>query len=248
MKGNNTKMIEHEAIIKRILFEDNHILVVHKLPGEISQRDKSGDRSLPDLLKSYIKDKYNKPGDVFLGVVHRIDRPVGGVMVFARTSKALSRLNEAIRNREFNKYYLALTLNKPKNIKGELKHLLVKNQKLNKSYVAKENNPNAKEARLLYEHLGSSDRYHLLKIDLLTGRHHQIRVQLAAENCIIKGDLKYNAPRSNPDGNISLFSWKLNFPHPISKERLSFYAPIPEIEPWKSLKKFIKLHISSVSI
>lgn len=239
MKGSNTKMIEHEELSKRILFEDNHILVIHKLAGEISQRDKTGDRSLPDLLKSYIKDKYNKPGDVFLGVVHRIDRPVGGVMVFARTSKALSRLNDSIRNRDFNKYYLALTLNKPQNSKGELIHLLVKNQKLNKSFIAKENSPNAKEARLLYEHLGSSDRYHLLKIDLLTGRHHQIRVQLAAEGCIIKGDLKYNAPRSNPDGNISLFSWELNFPHPISKERLSFHAPIPEIEPWKSLKKYI---------
>lgn len=225
------------SIADRILFEDNHIIVIQKLPGEISQGDKTGDPSIPDLLKAYIKTKYNKPGNVFLGVVHRIDRPVGGVMVFARTSKALSRLNDAVRTGKFQKTYLAVTYATPPEPEGQLKHLLAKNQKLNKSFVTDSKDKFAKEAILNYKHIASSDRYHLIEVDLLTGRHHQIRVQLASVGCIIKGDLKYGAPRSNPDGSISLMAWKLDLIHPVSKEKMQFTAKFPKDEPWKSLSK-----------
>ncbi|MBN2729926.1 MAG: RluA family pseudouridine synthase [Bacteroidales bacterium] len=225
------------SIADRILFEDNHIIVFQKLPGEISQGDKTGDLSLPDLLKTYIKNKYNKPGNVFLGVVHRIDRPVGGVMVFARTSKALGRLNESVRNGDFRKTYLAVTYKAPEQTEGEIRQYLVKNQKLNKSFLSNEKDAQAKEAILKYKLLASSDRYHLIEVDLLTGRHHQIRVQLASMGCIIKGDLKYNAPRSNPDGSISLYAYKLDLVHPVSKEKMQFTAKLPKEEPWLSLSK-----------
>lgn len=232
-------MKNSSPIEKRILYEDNHIIVVQKLPGEISQGDKTGDPSIPDLLKLYLKKKYNKPGNVFLGVVHRIDRPVGGVMVFARTSKALSRLNDAVRTGKFQKTYLAITHGAPPEPEGQLKHYLAKNQKLNKSFVTDSKNKFAKEAILNYRHIASSNHYHLIEVNLLTGRHHQIRVQLAASGCIIKGDLKYNAPHSNPDGSISLIAWKLKFEHPISKEMMEFTAKLPDEEPWKSLGKYL---------
>ncbi len=233
-------MKNSSPITERILFEDNHIIVVQKMPGEISQGDKTGDPSIPDLLKLHLKKKYNKPGNVFLGVVQRIYRPVGGVMVFARTSKALSRLNDAVRTGKFNKTYLAVTHGVPPESEGQLKHLLAKNQKLNKSFVSDSNDKFAKEAILNYRHIASSDRYHLIEVDLLTGRHHQIRVQLAASGCIIKGDLKYNAPRSNPDGSISLMAWKLEFEHPVSKEMMEFRAKLPDEEPWQTLGEELK--------
>jgi len=230
-------MKNSSPISERILFEDNHIIVIQKLPGEISQGDKTGDLCIPDLLKLYLKEKYHKPGNVFLGVVHRIDRPVGGAMVFARTSKALSRLNEAVRTGDFQKTYLAVTHGAPPQSEGEIRQFLVKNEKLNKSFVSESNDKFAKEAILKYKHVASSDRYNLLEVDLLTGRHHQIRVQLASMGCIIKGDLKYGAPRSNPDGSISLIAWKLEFKHPVSKEMMEFRAKLPDEEPWRSLGK-----------
>ncbi|PKP01909.1 MAG: RNA pseudouridine synthase [Bacteroidetes bacterium HGW-Bacteroidetes-6] len=223
----------------RILFEDNHILVVQKLPGEMSQGDKTGDTPLPDLLKLYLKEKYNKPGAVFLGVVHRLDRPVGGVMVFARTSKALERLNEAFREGKSRKTYLAVTTGKPSPESGELRNLLTRNEKLNKSFIADAPSAFTKEAILNYQWKGGSDRYSLIEIELLTGRHHQIRVQLAHMGCIIKGDLKYGAKRSNPDGSLSLLAWKLSFPHPVTKELLSFTAPLPNEQPWIELGKYL---------
>lgn len=233
-------MSEPNSIKSRILYEDNHVIVVMKLHGEISQGDKTGDATLPDALKAYIKEKYNKPGEVFLGVVHRLDRPVGGVMVFARTSKALERLNESFREGQARKTYLAITCAKPAPEAGELKNNLERNEKLNKSFIIDAPSKFSKEAILRYRYLGSSDRYSLVEVELLTGRHHQIRAQLAHIGCVIKGDLKYGAKRSNPDGNLSLLSWKLTFPHPTTKEMLSFEAPLPDVQPWIELSKFLK--------
>ncbi|MGD9494075.1 MAG: RluA family pseudouridine synthase [Bacteroidales bacterium] len=232
-------MSETNSIKSRILYEDNHVIVLQKLHGEISQGDKTGDLSLPDLLKAYIKEKYHKPGEVFLGVVHRLDRPVGGVMVFARTSKALERLNESFREGKARKTYLAVTCAKPAPEAAELKNNLERNEKLNKSFIVDTPSKFSKEAILRYRWLGSSDRYSLVEIELLTGRHHQIRAQLAHIGCIIKGDLKYGAKRSNPDGNLSLLSWKLTFPHPTTKEILSFTASLPDVQPWIELSKYI---------
>lgn len=205
----------------------------------MSQGDKTGDTPLPDLLKLYLKEKYKKPGDVFLGVVHRLDRPVGGVMVFARTSKALERLNEAFRAGTAHKTYLAVTTGNPTPESGELRNLLSRNEKLNKSFVTDIPSAHTKEAVLRYAFKGNSERYSLLEIELLTGRHHQIRAQLAHIGCIIKGDLKYGAKRSNPDGSLSLLAWKLSFPHPTTKEMLSFSAPLPDVQPWIELGKYI---------
>jgi 23S rRNA pseudouridine1911/1915/1917 synthase len=232
-------MTDPNSIKSRILYEDNHVIVIVKLHGEISQGDKTGDETLPDLLKAYIKEKYHKPGEVFLGVVHRLDRPVGGVMVFARTSKALERLNESFREGKARKTYLAVTCAKPEPEAAELKHNLERNEKLNRSFIVDAPSKFSKEAILRYSWLGSSNRYSLVEVELLTGRHHQIRAQLAHIGCVIKGDLKYGAKRSNPDGNLSLLSWKLTFPHPTTKEMLSFEAPLPEMQPWIELAKYL---------
>jgi 23S rRNA pseudouridine1911/1915/1917 synthase len=212
----------------KILYEDNHIIVVEKLPGEIVQGDKTGDLSLLDKIKNYLKIKYNKPGNVYLGLVHRLDRPVGGVIVYAKTSKAASRLSKLMQTDDVKKTYLAVTYNKPPLDNGTLIHYLYKNQKQNKSYVIDENSSQkiikqkkAKKAILTYKYLGSSNNYHLLEINLITGRHHQIRCQLASIGCIIKGDLKYGAPRSNKDGSISLWASKLEFKHPVRDEIMS---------------------------
>lgn len=205
----------------RVVYEDNHIIIVDKDSGEIVQGDKTGDTPLSDVVKDYIKEKYGKPGNVFLGVVHRLDRPVSGLVVFARTSKALSRLSEMFRNGEIHKTYWALTANRPPQEEGELTNWLVRNEKQNKSYAYDHEVPRSKKAILRYRLIGRTDNYNLLEINLLTGRHHQIRCQLATAGCPIRGDLKYGAKRSNRDGSISLMAKRVEFIHPVSKERIS---------------------------
>ena len=216
----------------QVVYEDNHIIIVYKESGEIVQGDKTGDEPLSERVKAYIKKKYAKPGDVFLGVVHRLDRPVSGLVVFARTSKALSRLNNMFRDGEVHKTYWALTKNLPPQEEGTLEHWLVRNEKQNKSYAYDREKPHAKRAVLKYRHIGSTDNYHLLEVLLLTGRHHQIRCQLSSMGCPIKGDLKYGAQRSNPDGSISLFARKVEFVHPVSKQPISVVSPLPNDPLW----------------
>ena len=219
----------------QVIYEDNHIIIVNKQSGEIVQGDKTGDTPLSDIVKAYLKEKYHKPGDVFLGVVHRLDRPVSGVVVFAKTSKALTRLNKMFSGGEVHKTYWAITKNAPKEVEGTLEHWLVRNEKQNKSYAYAKEKPRSKHAVLKYRLLGKTDNYHLIEIELLTGRHHQIRCQLAAMGCPIKGDLKYGAKRSNPDGSISLMSRKVEFVHPVSKETISVEAPVPNDNIWKTI-------------
>lgn len=221
----------------RVVYEDNHIIIVYKESGEIVQGDKTGDTPLSDIVKDYIKEKYQKPGNVFLGVVHRLDRPVSGLVVFARTSKALSRLNEMFRNGEVHKTYWAITKNMPAIEEGRLEHWLVRNEKQNKSYAYAKEKPGAKKAVLEYKMIGRTDNYSLLEVRLLTGRHHQIRCQLAAMGCPIKGDLKYGAQRSNPDGSISLLSHRVEFVHPVSKERIDVTSPVPSDNLWQDITK-----------
>lgn len=221
----------------RVVYEDNHIIIVYKESGEIVQGDKTGDTPLSDIVKDYIKEKYQKPGNVFLGVVHRLDRPVSGLVVFARTSKALSRLNEMFRTGEVHKTYWAITKNMPAIEEGRLEHWLVRNEKQNKSYAYTKEKPGAKKAVLEYKMIGRTDNYSLLEVRLLTGRHHQIRCQLAAMGCPIKGDLKYGAQRSNPDGSISLLSHRVEFVHPVSKERIDVISPVPADNLWQDITK-----------
>lgn len=221
----------------RVVYEDNHIIIVYKESGEIVQGDKTGDTPLSDIVKDYIKEKYQKPGNVFLGVVHRLDRPVSGLVVFARTSKALSRLNEMFRTGEVHKTYWAITKNMPAIEEGRLEHWLVRNEKQNKSYAYTKEKPGAKKAVLEYKMIGRTDNYSLLEVRLLTGRHHQIRCQLAAMGCPIKGDLKYGAQRSNPDGSISLLSHRVEFVHPVSKEHIDVTSPVPADNLWQDITK-----------
>ena len=219
----------------QVLYEDNHIIIVNKESGEIVQGDKTGDVPLSDIVKQYIKETHAKPGAVFLGVVHRLDRPVSGVVVFAKTSKALTRLNNMFRDGEIHKTYWALCSNRPEKIEGELDNWLVRNEKQNRSYVYDKEKPNAKRARLHYQVIGATDRYTLIEVHLMTGRHHQIRSQLAHIGCPIKGDLKYGAKRSNPDGSISLLARRVEFIHPVSKEKIIVEAPLPNDNIWKSI-------------
>lgn len=209
----------------QVVYEDNHIIVVNKAPGEIVQGDKTGDTPLSESVKTYLKEKYNKPGNVFCGVVHRIDRPVSGLVIFAKTSKALERLNQMLREGKIHKTYVALVEGHPENSEGTLKNFLVSNGRINKTFVAKETDPEAKEAILEYKVLEKFDRYSMLEINLLTGRKHQIRAQLAALGHPIKGDLKYGAKRSNPDGSISLQAQKIQFIHPVSHNQISLSLP-----------------------
>ncbi|TNE54266.1 MAG: RNA pseudouridine synthase [Bacteroidetes bacterium] len=225
--------MEQEKFEQRILWEDNHVLIVNKLPSELVQGDRTGDRILPDLIKAYLKEKYQKPGNVFCGVVHRLDRPTSGALVFARTSKALERLNKQFREKENKKIYWAIVEAAPAKRQGRLVHYLKKNEKQNKSYANNKPVAGGKEAILEYEHLLSSDHYHLLRIELETGRHHQIRCQLATIGCPIKGDLKYGAKRSNPDGSIHLHARELCIEHPTKKEVLCVKAPCPDEKLWK---------------
>ncbi len=219
----------------QVLYEDNHVIIVSKQAGEIVQGDKTGDTPLSETVKSYIKEKYAKPGAVFLGVVHRLDRPVSGVVVFARTSKALTRLNEMFRTQAVQKTYWALVQNEPREPEATLTHYLVRNEKQNKSYAYDHERPNAKKAVLDYKVIGHTDRYTLLEVHLQTGRHHQIRCQLAAIGCPIRGDLKYGAPRSNPDGSISLHARRIRFEHPVSHLLIDVVAPAPDEGPWKGM-------------
>ena len=225
-----------------VIYEDNHIIIVNKQSGEIVQGDKTGDRPLSDIVKDYIKEKYAKPGAVFLGVVHRLDRPVSGLVVFARTSKALTRLNKMFAEGEVHKTYWAIvksSRSEEHGVRSEwhtLEHWLVRNEKQNKSYAYDQERPHAKKAILKYRVIGHSDNYSLLEVHLMTGRHHQIRCQLAAMGCPIKGDLKYGAPRSNPDGSISLMSRRVEFIHPVSKETIIAEAPLPHDPLWQSFK------------
>ena len=210
----------------QILYEDNHLLALNKRSGQIVQGDKTGDEPLCDLLKAYIKERDGKPGNVFCGVVHRIDRPVSGVVLFAKTSKALSRMTVLIQQRQLKKIYWAITKNVPPQLSGSLADYLVRNEQLNKSFVTTADTAGAKLAQLDYRELAVSDGgYHLLEVDLHTGRHHQVRCQLAHMGCPIKGDLKYGAPRSNPDGSIALHARSVSFVHPVSKEPVTIVAP-----------------------
>ena len=222
----------NKSLSERILYEDNHLIVVNKLPSEIVQGDKTGDSPLSEDLKIFLKNKYNKPGNVFVGVVHRLDRPTSGVVMFAKTSKALSRLTVMIREREVKKTYWAIVKNSPKFPNGTLTHYLSRNPSKNKSFAGFEPKTGAKEAILSYKTLAKSKDYYLLEIDLKTGRHHQIRCQLSAINCPIKGDLKYGFPRSNPNASISLHARYLEFIHPVSKEEIKITADPPEDPLW----------------
>ncbi|MDT0607322.1 RluA family pseudouridine synthase [Croceitalea rosinachiae] len=233
-KSNHPK-IEHSTPSNlNIIYEDNHLIVVNKRPGDIVQGDKTGDIPLSEIVKEFLRIKYNKPGNVYLGVVHRLDRPTSGIVVFAKTSKALPRLNKLFSEGRTKKTYWAVVKNQPPKMGDSLIHWLVRNPKQNKSYAHKKEVPNSKKAILDYHIARQLDHYHLLEIDLKTGRHHQIRAQLTAIGCTIKGDLKYGADRSNKDGSIHLHSRNLSFEHPIKKELVSFIAPPPNDPIWNA--------------
>lgn len=219
----------------KVVYEDNHIIIVNKCSGEIVQGDKTGDKPLSDTVKEYIKQKYNKPGNVFLGVVHRLDRPVSGLVVFAKTSKALSRLNDMFRTGDVHKTYWAIVKRRDIAMEGTLTDWLTRNERQNKSYAHEREVPGAKKAVLKYKVRAVADNYMLIEVTLLTGRHHQIRCQLSHMGCPIKGDLKYGAPRSNPDGSISLLSRRVEFVHPVSKETIVAYADVPDDRLWHDL-------------
>ncbi|MDR1610268.1 MAG: RNA pseudouridine synthase [Candidatus Symbiothrix sp.] len=218
-----------------VIYEDNHLIAVNKTTSEIVQGDKTGDTPLSETVKQWLKDKYQKPGNVFVGVPHRLDRPVSGVTLFARTSKALERMNEMFRQGEVKKTYWAIVANQPPETEGELVHYLVRNEKQNKSYAYDKEKPDSKKAVLTYRLIAQSERYYLLEIDLKTGRHHQIRCQLAKIGCPVKGDLKYGFSRSNPNGGISLHARKVAFIHPVSKKEIEIVAPVPEEKIWEIL-------------
>jgi len=226
MKGNNTD------ISSRILYEDNHLIIVNKLPSEIVQGDRTGDTPLSEIVMNYVRVKYNKPGDAFLGVVHRLDRPVSGAIIFARTSKALARMNKILHDREIEKKYWAIVKDSPPEAESLLVNYLKKNEEKNKSFASNTQVTGSLRAELRYKLLAKSDQYSLLEIELMTGRHHQIRVQLANIGCPIKGDLKYGYPRSNPDASISLHSRSLKFLHPVSKQEVIVIAPTPDDNLW----------------
>lgn len=214
-----------------VLYEDNHIIIVNKAPGEIVQGDKTGDTPLVDTVRDWIKEKYAKPGNVFCGVVHRLDRPVAGLVVFAKTSKALTRMNELFRTGGVRKTYWAITRNKPAQPEARLVHWITSTERNNKSYASATPRKDAKEAALSYRLIGSSERFNLLEVNLETGRKHQIRVQLSAIGCPVKGDLKYGDKRSNPDGSISLMARRIEFTHPVSGNKIDITAPLPEGDP-----------------
>ena len=219
----------------QVLYEDNHIIIVYKEAGEIVQGDKSGDEPLSETVRRWIKEKYQKPGNVFLGIVHRLDRPVSGLVIFAKTSKALVRLNNMFRNGEIHKTYWAIVTRPPFEPEATLTDWLVRNERQNKSYAYNHQVPTSKKSILHYKIINRSDRYTLLEINLMTGRHHQIRCQLSNMDCPIKGDLKYGAPRSNPDGSISLLSHRVEFVHPVSKENICIESPLPDDTLWHAI-------------
>lgn len=223
-----------------VLYEDNHLIAVYKKPSDLSQGDKTGDAPLDEEIKKYIARKYNKPGDVFLGVVHRLDRPVSGVLLYARTSKALERMNEIFRTRDVRKTYLAIVSERPPEDEATLTGFLKKNEKQNKTYVYDNEVKGSKKASLTYRLAGRSERYFLLEVELHSGRHHQIRAQLASIGCPVKGDLKYGYPRSNSDGSICLLSRSLEFVHPVKKENVKITAHLPEGDIWNLFRDVVK--------
>lgn len=229
MKKNNTSI---DLLESRVLYEDNHLIIINKLPSEIVQGDKTGDVPLSEYVEQYLKAKYNKPGNVFVGVTHRLDRPVSGIVMFAKTSKALSRLNAMFNEKKIVKHYWAVVKEKPPQEKATLIQYLTRNEKMNKSFISDITKPGAKQASLRYELLGNADNYYLLQVQLHTGRHHQIRSQLAFMGCPIKGDLKYGFPRSNPDASIHLHAVSIAFEHPIKKEFLYQIAKPPDEALW----------------
>ena len=222
-----------------VIYEDNHIIIVSKEAGEIVQGDKTGDTPLSDTVAAYLKEKYSKPGNVFVGVTHRLDRPVSGIVVYAKTSKALSRMNSMFRDGKVDKRYLAIVKDRPAKDRDELTGWIVRNEKQNRSYVYDHEVPDSKKAVLRYSVIGASERYWLLEVELETGRHHQIRCQLAKMGCPIKGDLKYGAERSNPDGSISLHAYSISFEHPVSHNLVSVKAPLPKDSLWQSFNDMI---------
>ena len=231
----SSKIVSNSSNLQ-ILHEDNHLIIINKRVGDIVQGDKTGDKPLSEIVKEYIKTKYNKPGEVFLGVVHRLDRPTSGIVVFARTTKALTRMNELFSNRETQKTYWAIVKNKPLKSEDKLVHFIKRNEKNNTSKAFIKEVPDSKLASLEYKIIKNLDNYFALEINLHTGRHHQIRAQLFAIDCPIKGDLKYGADRSNPDGGIHLHAVKLVFEHPVSKEKLNIFAPAPNDIIWNLLR------------
>jgi len=229
-------------ISSRILYEDNHLIAINKKSSEIVQGDKTGDKTLPDYIKEYLKTKFNKPGNVFCGVIHRLDRPTSGVLLFARTSKGLSRMNKQFKDKAIKKTYWAILENRPEKESDTLVHFLKKNEKQNKSYVSDKNTKGAKEAVLTYKLLASSDRFHLIEVHLKTGRHHQIRAQFSSMGCCVKGDLKYGAKRSNKDGSICLHSRALEFTHPTTQDVIKLKAPLPQNTFWQLFKQVEESH------
>ena len=223
-----------------VLYEDNHIIIVNKAVGEIVQGDKTGDKPLSEIVAEYLKEKHHKPGAAFVGVPHRLDRPTSGIVVLAKTSKALERLNEMFRRGDVQKTYWALVANRPQQEEGELTHQLTRNEKQNKSYASDRERPGSKQAILRYKLLCSLTRYHLLEVELLTGRHHQIRCQLAHIGCPIRGDLKYGYPRSNPDGSICLHARRVIFDHPVSHELIDVVAPVPQDTLWQAAEEAVR--------
>ena len=221
----------------KVLYEDNHIIVINKAAGEIVQGDKTGDKSLCDTMKAYIKEKYAKPGNVFIGLPHRLDRPVSGIVVFAKTSKALERLNRMFSEGSVKKIYWALTKGIPQPAEAELVSWILRNEKMNKSFSYPKEVKGSKRAILHYRLAAASQNYNLIEVELKTGRHHQIRCQLSSIGCPIKGDLKYGAQRSNPDGSISLHARYIEFVHPVSKEQIAITAPLPDDRLWQSFEK-----------
>lgn len=223
------------------LYEDNHIIIINKAAGEIVQGDKTGDKPLSDIVKKHLKEKYNKPGNVFCGVTHRLDRPTSGIVVFAKTSKALSRLNDMFRNDLVEKSYWAITKNRPPKTEDKLIHYLIKNERNNKSTAYDIEKRHTKKSVMHYKLISTLQNYNLLEVDLETGRHHQIRCQLAKIGCPIKGDLKYGAKRSNPDGSISLHARSISFIHPVSKIKIDITAPVPDDILWKTFEESLNI-------
>ncbi len=224
---------EYQDLESRILYEDNHLMIVNKKVGEITQGDKTGDECLAEAYKAFIARRDDKPGKVFMGIPHRLDRPVSGICILAKTSKALERLTAMFRDGEVHKTYWALCCSKPESEEGHLEDWMTRNEKQNKSFVVDGRRDGAKLAKLNFRYLMSTERYHLIEVELLTGRHHQIRCQLSHMGCIIKGDLKYGAPRSNPDGGICLHARKVRFTHPVKKTEMEILAPLPHS--WKGI-------------
>ena len=242
MKKNNTDSINGKRTELEILYEDNHLIIVNKRVSDLVQKDQTGDEALDDILKKYLKEKYNKPGNVFIGIPHRLDRPVSGVVVFTKTGKALSRMTEMFKNKDIKKTYWAVVKNEPPQHEDLLVHHLVRNTRQNKSHAYNSKRRNSKEAQLKYKILAKSDKYYLLEIELITGRHHQIRSQLSKIECPIRSDLKYGYPRSSKNGGIFLHARNISFEHPIKKTELDISASVPDDPLWRAFEDMVEMN------